>query len=364
VFLFLEIFYPKFLICVVIVCSEQDQRRVGVESTTVVSTDMKSEDNFSACVNSDLTLAAEEILIIPVRNKQNPLISDTSFNSRIRPKKRSLDRKPLLVAFQQDDLNKKIKLSDGSDVASGNAESVEMRAEMKKNARRLRKSLYKRKPNRGSYVCTICGRVMVTKLGLSVHIRSHTLERPYKCNVCTKGFTSSSNLQTHLRRHSKLRPHLCEICGKGFNQNSNLQSHMSQHGPEKLVECEQCGQSFNSLNQKKSFLCDLCGRSFTSYYTLRAHSKVHTGERLFQCKFCDESFEEKQHLYDHTRSHVNGRSFVCVECDKSFAFKNCLAKHVKTFHCGEKINACTSCGHRIKPPPVVLSQESLVDTQC
>ena len=51
---------------------------------------------------------------------------------------------------------------------------------------------------------------------LTVHLRTHSREKPFKCPVCQRGFSQSSSVTTHLRTHSGDRPYKCNACGKGF----------------------------------------------------------------------------------------------------------------------------------------------------
>ena len=51
--------------------------------------------------------------------------------------------------------------------------------------------------------CRYCGKQFGSESALSIHIRSHTGERPYKCNICGNRFTTKGNLKVHFSRHGK-----------------------------------------------------------------------------------------------------------------------------------------------------------------
>ncbi|KAH0621893.1 hypothetical protein JD844_023614 [Phrynosoma platyrhinos] len=54
----------------------------------------------------------------------------------------------------------------------------------------------KRKPQK----CPYCDKVISSKCGLTVHIRTHTGEKPYKCEWCPASFAQRSAFNTHVRK--------------------------------------------------------------------------------------------------------------------------------------------------------------------
>lgn len=128
------------------------------------------------------------------------------------------------------------------------------------------------------YLCPHCGkgnkltklrsisyRLLFIPLGfaengnLKNHIRFHTGEKPYSCSQCTKRFRTHYSRTIHMRSHSNDRPFKCSHagCDKSFYSSGKLIVHRRVHSGE------------------KPYHCDTCSAKFADSSGLRRHSKTH-----------------------------------------------------------------------------------------
>uniref|UniRef100_A0A665WCL0 Zinc finger protein 574 n=1 Tax=Echeneis naucrates TaxID=173247 RepID=A0A665WCL0_ECHNA len=99
---------------------------------------------------------------------------------------------------------------------------------------------------RPRFRCEICHKDFAYNSTFTVHMRTHTDERPFECATCGKRFRQLPHLQDHERIHSGLRPFCCWICGKSFSVAARLTEHARTHSGEKPYPCPQCPAAFRS----------------------------------------------------------------------------------------------------------------------
>ncbi|XP_054904115.1 zinc finger protein 574 isoform X2 [Poeciliopsis prolifica] len=138
---------------------------------------------------------------------------------------------------------------------------------------------------------------------------------------CRRRFTSNSALEEHVLAHfqgtlskSKSRPRFrCDICLKEFAYNSTFSVHMRTHTDERPFECATCGKRFRQLphlqdherihSGLRPFCCWICGKSFSVAARLTEHARTHSGEKPYPCPHCAAAFRSRPNLDKHLRQH-------------------------------------------------------------
>ncbi|KAK7929072.1 hypothetical protein WMY93_005467 [Mugilogobius chulae] len=120
-------------------------------------------------------------------------------------------------------------------------------------------------------MCPHCHIVFIKVNAFKVHLRTHTVERPFQCVCCPESFEHKEEFDYHCLRHKKLRkerPYSCTRCDWAFATLAELADHMNGHEGEQPANCPICGRSF--LNKNK----------------LEKHMSIHNGERPHLCSIC------------------------------------------------------------------------------
>uniref|UniRef100_A0A667WQQ4 C2H2-type domain-containing protein n=1 Tax=Myripristis murdjan TaxID=586833 RepID=A0A667WQQ4_9TELE len=145
----------------------------------------------------------------------------------------------------------------------------------------------------GQYVCSKCGTGLKSWAELADHRRTHCPEL-LSCPDCDKKFEKSS---LHMRTHTKDKPFSCPICAMTFSQSYHMTRHLR--------------------NQHNRHFCPICvGRSFVNANKLARHMRTHTKEKPFSCPICALTFSQSYHMTRHLRNQHSAGQYVCSKCGK------------------------------------------------
>lgn len=112
--------------------------------------------------------------------------------------------------------------------------------------------------------CPTCGRVVLGKYYLAVHMRRHIGDFSLRCDVCNKGFSVRSDLENHkIMKHNGLKQFVCSHCNRRYASKKGLVQHTRTHTGEKPYSCIHCAEKFMFHSQLYVHLRKVHGWSAT-----------------------------------------------------------------------------------------------------
>lgn len=112
-----------------------------------------------------------------------------------------------------------------------------------------------------TFKCTQCAKAFHNELGLTSHLRTHSMEKKFKCRLCEQSFRWQSNMRKHEFAHTGERPHKCPYCEKCFSEKSAMKIHTITHTGIKRHVCHGCGKRFptnSKLHEHRKNRKDTC----------------------------------------------------------------------------------------------------------
>ncbi len=84
-------------------------------------------------------------------------------------------------------------------------------------------------PKEKKHSCQYCEMKFVCPSSLKIHMRTHTVDKPYFCTFCQKSFAHKYTRDEHVNAvHTKSKAFPCSLCSVVLYRKSNLNQHVKE----------------------------------------------------------------------------------------------------------------------------------------